>query len=72
METEKDGPDLIDVLSVLNQASEHEPDPDEELVIITDWTVKSDGRLTIPGDKREKYGIEEGEDVDGLLLVSGE
>lgn len=44
-------------------------DDDGELVVVTDWTVKSDGRLTIPSDKREKYGIEEGDDVDAVMLV---
>lgn len=43
-----------------------------EMVVLTDWTVGSDGRLHIPQDKREKYGIEEGDDIDAVLAVAEE
>lgn len=49
-----------------------EIDTDDEMVVVTDWKVKSDGRLTIPKDKREKYDIEEDDDVDAILLVRGD
>lgn len=39
------------------------------LVIITDWKMGKDGRLTVPKDKREKYGIEKGDYVDGILVL---
>lgn len=65
-------PPLAALLATLRAAKQNETDDERELVVVTDWKVKSDGRLTIPSDKREKYGIEEGDDVDGLLLVPGE
>lgn len=57
--------------AALTNDSDSDEDDEEELVVVTDWTVKSDGRLTIPSDKREKYGIEEGDDVDAVMLVEG-
>lgn len=42
---------------------------DDESVLITDWKVRSDGRLTIPKDTRERHDIEEGDYVDAVLVV---
>jgi AbrB family looped-hinge helix DNA binding protein len=47
-------------------------EPDSEQVVITDWQVGSDGRLTIPAEKREKYDIVEGDYVDAVLVTEGD
>jgi len=47
-------------------------DEQEQLVPVTDWKVGSDGRLHIPKDTRERYGIEHGDFVDAVLVVEGE
>lgn len=44
-------------------------DENDRLVLVTDWRVGSDGRLHIPKTKREKYDIEEGDDLDAVLVV---
>ncbi len=69
MSDQQDGPNVVDLLTAFREAQKQETPEDDEMVIVTDWKVKSDGRLTIPKDKREKYGIEEDDDVDGILMV---
>lgn len=69
---EDTGISLDDILTTLGKLRRRDTPEGDEIVIITDWTVKSDGRLTIPSDKREKYGIEEGDDIDAILRVEGE
>ena len=42
---------------------------DDGVVVITDWVVGEQGRLTIPAEKRDKYGIEPGDYVDGAIIL---
>jgi hypothetical protein len=63
------GVTLAGVLGTLADISDRETDDDAEIVVITDWKVSSDGRLYIPQEKREKYDIEEGDYIDGILRV---
>jgi hypothetical protein len=44
-------------------------DDDDRLVIATDMKVQSDGRVSIDSATRERYGIEEGDYVDGVLVL---
>lgn len=41
----------------------------EDTAIVTDLTVGPDGRVFIPKKTRERYGIEEGDFVDAVLVV---
>lgn len=69
---DKNGVTLMDVLLTLKDINEGDTNEDVDVVVVADWTVGSDGRLHIPKDKREKYDIEEGDDIDGILRVGGE
>ena len=69
---EADGITLGSVLDTLRGINQRDTHRDGDVVIITDWVVKSDGRLTIPAEKREKYDIEEGDHIDGILRVEDE
>lgn len=40
--------------------------------IVTDLTVGPDGRVFIPKKTRERYGIEEGDFIDAVLVVGEE
>ena len=44
-------------------------DDGDRLIIATDMKVQSGGRIGIDSDTRERYGIEEGEFVDAVLVV---
>lgn len=44
-------------------------DDDDRLVIVTDAKMQSGGRIGIDSDTRERYGIEEGDFVDAVLVL---
>lgn len=69
-DTDQPDGDLLDVLSAVNDARRNASFRGSELVIETDWVVGQDGRLHIPQEKRQEYGIEKGDLVDAVLVVS--
>lgn len=48
------------------------PTGDDSRVVLTDWKVGRNGRLHIPVEKLEKYDIETGDHVDGVLVLEGD
>lgn len=54
------------------QAAEAIQNSDGELIVFTDARVKSDGRLTIPKESRERRDIEPGDYVDVILVTDDE
>ena len=51
------------------QKAEELADDNDRLVVGTDMKVQQDGRVTIDGDTRERYGIEEGDFIDAVFVV---
>lgn len=49
------------------------PESDEKVrVVATDLRVGASGRVTIPEEKRNRYGIEQGDYIDAVLFVNSE
>lgn len=67
-DTDSQNPTKAELLAAIAQLQETEDGTVGDLVVVTDAVVKSDGRLTIPAETRERYGIEEGDYVDALLM----
>lgn len=55
---------------------EDEPDEPQDdhsrAILVTDWKIGSSGRLTIPKPKRERYGLQTGDYVVGVLVPEPE
>lgn len=51
------------------QKADELADDDDRLIVVTDAKVQSDGRISIPYETRERYGIEEGDYLDGVLVI---
>ena len=45
---------------------------DKTRVLATDLRVGAGGRVTIPDEKRERYGIEQGDYIDAVVFVTGD
>ena len=43
---------------------------DKTRVLATDLRVGAGGRVTIPDEKRERYGIEQGDYIDAVVFVA--
>jgi hypothetical protein len=50
------------------QKADDMADDGDRLIVATDMKVQSDGRISIDSSTRERYGIEEGEYVDAVLI----
>lgn len=44
----------------------------ESSIVLTDVQIGSDGRLTIPAEKRAKYDLGEGDYIDAVLVPVGD
>ena len=62
---------MLDVLRLLDETDDGALDADFDVAIETDWRVGADGRLHIPKETREKYGIEEGDHLDAIIRIPG-